>query len=222
MTDFVPTVPAAWPEHEHTPAPVFSRPSKHLEIEFTGSGSEYFRIWIVNLLLTVVTLTLYLPWARARRLRYFMGNTLVGGQPLGFHGESGKMFKGYLLVLVFFGLYSVAGNISPTAGFIALLAVVGLWPALFKSSLQFRLGNTSWRSLRFGFDGSLGGAYAAMLPLFIPALILVGAQTLGVDVKHPPQWYVTVSAVVGLSVIVVSPWLFWNLKQYQHNHYTLG
>ena len=38
---------------------------------FTASGSEYFRIWIVNLLLTLGTLGLYYPWARVRKLRYF-------------------------------------------------------------------------------------------------------------------------------------------------------
>ena len=47
---------------------------RELRIEFTGSGSEYFRIWIVNLLLILVTLGLYLPFAKARRLRYFYGN----------------------------------------------------------------------------------------------------------------------------------------------------
>jgi Bacterial protein of unknown function (DUF898) len=40
-----------------------------LDVRFTGSGSEYFRIWIVNLLLMLVTLSLYYPWAKVRRLR---------------------------------------------------------------------------------------------------------------------------------------------------------
>ena len=43
-------------------------------VAFTASGSEYFRIWIVNLLLIIVTLGLYLPFAKARRLRYFYAN----------------------------------------------------------------------------------------------------------------------------------------------------
>eukprot|EP01041_Mallomonas_annulata_P027255 gene27255-48802_t len=64
--------------------------TNQIGIAFTGSGSEYFRIWIVNLLLMLVTLGIYFPWAKARRLRYFMGNTLVGGQPLGFHGNAWK------------------------------------------------------------------------------------------------------------------------------------
>ncbi|MDB5964421.1 MAG: hypothetical protein JWQ72_921, partial [Polaromonas sp.] len=53
-----------------------------LDIVFTGSGSEYFRIWIVNMLLMVVTFGFYFPWSKVRRLRFFFSNTLVGGQPL--------------------------------------------------------------------------------------------------------------------------------------------
>ena len=50
-----------------------------LELRFVGSGSEYFRIWIVNLLLTILTLSLYYPFAKVRRMRYFHGATEVGG-----------------------------------------------------------------------------------------------------------------------------------------------
>jgi uncharacterized membrane protein YjgN (DUF898 family) len=198
-------------------------PTPHLlPMQFTGSGSEYFRIWIVNLLLTIVTLTLYVPWARARKLRYFMANTLVGGQPLGFHGNPRQMFKGYLLICVFVILYSLAGNFSPTAGIVALAAGTLLWPALFKSSLQFRLSNTSWRGLRFAFRGSLAGAYRAMLPLLIPGAILLAGQHLMMDPTHPPLWFGVFAGVIGLSMMAIAPWLFWNIKQYQHRHYALG
>ena len=37
---------------------------ENLSLVFTGSGSEYFRIWIVNLLLMFVTLGIYFPWAK--------------------------------------------------------------------------------------------------------------------------------------------------------------
>ena len=193
-----------------------------LEIAFTGSGSEYFRIWIVNLLLTLVTLGIYYPWAKVRRLRYFHGNTLVGGRPLGFHADPKKMLKGYLLVGVLLALYSVAGNFHAVAGLVAFVAVMLIWPALLKSSMQFRLANTSWRGLRFRFTGDLRGAYAAMLPLFVPALCLVAAGTFVPDQEQPPMWYLYVSGSVMVGLVVVSPWLFQRLKAYQHNHYALA
>ena len=193
-----------------------------LRIEFTGSGSEYFRIWIVNLLLTVVTLGLYYPWAKVRRLRYFRGSTLVGGEPLDFHGDPKKMLKGYLLVLVLFGLYSVAGKFSPTAGFIAFLIVAGIWPALLKSSMQFQMANTSWRGMRFRFVGSLSGAYRAWFPVFVPSVLLLGALAAAGDAKQAPVWVGFLALAVMLVGLVGSPWLLWNLKRYQHDHYALA
>ncbi|MDR1854861.1 MAG: DUF898 domain-containing protein, partial [Azoarcus sp.] len=39
-------------------------------LQFTGSGGEYFRIWIVNLLLSILTLGIYSAWAKVRREQY--------------------------------------------------------------------------------------------------------------------------------------------------------
>jgi uncharacterized membrane protein YjgN (DUF898 family) len=67
-------------DHPHLPRQASGPPALPLRavslhtIQFTGSGSAYFRIWVVNLLLTVVTLGLYHPWAKVRKLQYFYGN----------------------------------------------------------------------------------------------------------------------------------------------------
>ena len=47
--------------------------------EFTGSAGEYFRIWIVNLFLTPITLGIYSAWAKVRKKRYFYGCTRFDG-----------------------------------------------------------------------------------------------------------------------------------------------
>lgn len=196
--------------------------SIQLDIRFTGSGSEYFRIWIVNLLLLLVTLGLYFPWAKVRRLRYFYGNTVVAGEPLGFHGDPKKMFKGFALVGVLFGLYSVAGNFSPYAGLMAFLAVVVIWPALFKSSMQFRMANTSWRGLRFRFCGTLADAYRASVPLFVPGILIVGWEAVKRDAAVMPTAYGVALGAIFLASLLSAPWLLWNLKKYQHGNYALA
>ncbi len=193
-----------------------------LSIQFTGSGSEYFRIWIVNLLLMLVTLGIYYPWAKVRRLRYFYGSTEINGAPLDFHGDPKKMLRGYALTGVLVGLYSTAGNFSPLAGLIAFILIAALWPALFKSSMQFRLANTSWRGLRFRFTGGVGGAYRAMLPLFIPGVLILVAVLFVPDGKQPPPWYLALLGGLAAVMLLAAPWLWWNLKSYQHNHYALA
>ena len=108
----------------------------HHILDVAGTGSEYFRVWIVNMLLILLRLSLYCPWAKVRRLRHVYRNTLADHHPLDFHGSPLKMLRGYRLVGVLALLYSVVDNFSALAGLLALLIVAGIWPALLKSSLH--------------------------------------------------------------------------------------
>lgn len=202
--------------------------TRTLRVAFTGSGSEYFRIWIVNLLLSMVTLGFYLPFARARRLAYFHGNTQLDGHALGFHGDPWKMLRGYVLMLGLGGAYALASRWSPLATLAAVSVMALAWPALWRASLQFRLANTSWRGLRFGFDGDLRGAYAAMLPAFLPAVAMIavmalaGPETNEAGELTDPDSGKTFGLLFGgvvLASLLISPWAIAAIKRYQHGHY---
>lgn len=212
-------------EHAESGTETLEEVSVHrLDINFTGSGSEYFRIWIVNLLLIVVTLGLYWPWAKVRRLRYFWGNTLVDGDPLGFHGDPKQMFKGWVLVGLLFIAYNWASNFSAVAGVVAFVALGALWPALWRSSMRFRMANTSWRGLRLRFAGSVRDAYLAHLPPFIVVLPMVILSIWIPDDPEAdfPRWVgMGYLALLALGVALL-PWLLWRLKVYQQRHYALG
>lgn len=201
-----------------------------LEIRFTGSGSEYFRIWSVNLLLILVTLGLYLPFAKARRIRYFYANTLVDGQALSFHGNPWKMFRGFVLLVVLMGAYTGAGKVSAGAAFVAFLILCAVWPALWRASLQFRLGNTSWRGLRMRFEGSLKEAYLACAPLYLPLIAFTAWSRLmapeasgddAVDQAAMQAFGATSLFVMGI-VMLLTPLSFALFKRYQHAGYRIA
>lgn len=196
-------------------------------IEFTATGSEYFRIWIVNLLLTLVTLGLYLPWAKVRKLQYFYRNTWVAGDALDFHGEPRKMLRGTLIAAAFLVVYSVGSNFSGWAALLAAVAFVGLWPALFRAALRFRLANTSWRGLRFRFTGDTAAAYACMLPplalLLLPVAVM-GAMAPG-GRGQPCALPPSASALAGLGMLAffaALPYFLWRIRRYQHGNYAFG
>lgn len=205
-----------------------SDPAQTLDIRFTGSGSEYFRIWIVNLLLTLVTFTLYWPFARARRLAYFQNNTLVGKDPLGFHGDPWKMFRGYLLMLLFGVSYWAVSNFAPAFAWVPVLVLAVLWPALWRASLQFRLRNTSWRGVRMSFEGDLQGAYGCMLPFFAPVLafgLVIALVAPGLQASKDGAAGAMLATAMGLVVLAMaalSPWLMARIKQYQHGGYAFA
>jgi uncharacterized membrane protein YjgN (DUF898 family) len=131
---------------------------------FTGSGSEYFRIWIVNLLLTLVTLGIYSAWAKVRKAKYFHNNTVVDGSSFDYHGKPMAILKGRAIAFVLAVGYNVMINSgSGWLAFGALLALAAGLPWLLWKSLQFRAWNTSWRGVRFGFGGTIGEAYKTFL-----------------------------------------------------------
>jgi len=217
-----PALPLAGAQGPAAMPPAIPSEPRPATIEFTGSGSEYFRIWIVNLLLILVTLSLYLPFARARRLRYFHANTLVHGHALGFHGDPWKMLRGHLLVIALFGSYALANRFSPSAGGIAVLVLAALWPALWHASMRFRLANTSWRGLRMRFTGSLGGAYLALLPALPVALVLAATAIAGQPGVEPSPALGVAVGLAFLAMLVLSPLALARTKRYQHSHYALA
>jgi uncharacterized membrane protein YjgN (DUF898 family) len=194
------------------PAAAVAEP-RVLAIRFTGSGSEYFRIWAVNLLLILVTLGLYLPFAKARRIRYFYANTLVDGQALSFHGDPWKMFRGFLLMVVLMALYGGLEQVSRLASVAALIALVLLWPPLWRAGMRFRLSNTGWRGLRFGFSGDVAGAYRVFLPVSVPlVLVALMPEDAGLALRG-------LAGIAGLALNLMIPWTLGLAKRYQHNNY---
>jgi uncharacterized membrane protein YjgN (DUF898 family) len=193
-------------------------------LQFVGSGSEYFRIWIVNLLLTLVTLGLYYPFAKTRRLKYFHAATELAGQPFAFHADPWKMFRGYALVAVMLILYSVAGQFSPVAGLVAFGIVAAIWPALWHSSLRFRFANTSWRGLRFHFRGSRGGAYATLAwPLLAVLAWLLAIWLAAPESGQAPSTGAAIFLGAGWLVLVLAMPVFLRLfHAYRQRHLALG
>lgn len=146
------------------------------KFSFTGSGSEYFRIWIVNLLLTIVTLGIYSAWAKVRRTRYFYDSTHLAGSSFEYHGSPAAILKGRLIALALIGGYQLIFKFSEVLGLVALLLVILLLPWLVWKSIQFKLYNSSYRGIRFGFRGSLGKAYLAFL--LLPLLTMMSLYLL--------------------------------------------
>ncbi len=137
------------------------RQNQHFE--FTGKGWEYFRIWIVNVLLTILTLGIYSAWAKVRRLQYFYRNTRLADASFDYHGTPIAILKGRAIAFGLVLLYNVTLKFNPILGLGIGLLLVLTMPWLLMRSLRFKLYNSSYRGLRFGFAGSTGGAYSAFL-----------------------------------------------------------
>ncbi|RLJ38549.1 YjgN family protein [Acidovorax sp. 106] len=160
---------------QEQPSVFMSQNIEAYPMEFTGSGGEYFRVWIVNVLLGIVTLGFYTPWARRRTAMYFYGHSMVANSPLEFTAQQRKMVVGFVLLVLLSIAYKLAANTGQDlAVALMLLGGAALSPYIWASAMRFRLGATRWRGLRLQFAASWKEVYLASWPVFALALVWFG------------------------------------------------
>lgn len=147
---------------------------REIPIEFHATGGEYFRIWIVNLLLSIVTLGIYSAWAKVRRMRYFYGSTSLEGSSFEYHGRPIAILKGRIIAIGAYLVVVILGQLSPVFSIVMFpLFIFGL-PWIVMRSRLFQMRMSSWRGLRFNFHGTYGGALGAVIAWPILAVITLG------------------------------------------------
>ena len=189
--------------------------------QFTGSGGEYFRIWIVNLLLSVLTLGVYSAWAKVRRTQYFYRNTRLAGSTFFYHGKPLAILKGRLLALALALAFKLTLGLSGIAAMAILALPVLALPWLLGRSFRFRLANSSYRGVRMRFAGTGAQAYQALG--WGPPVLLIGTVFIGMSASTLGTVFVIVSSV-GLAALAAAlvPLTHFGLKDYQHNHSYFG
>lgn len=128
---------------------------------FTGSGVAFFALVAKNMLLTLLTLGIFLPWAKTERRKYLWQNIEIAGHRLRYHGTGKELLVGYAKVvvayLVFIGVSATAIKVlGPTLGFVVQvglgIAVLALVPFAIWGSRRYLLSRTSYRGVRFGLE----------------------------------------------------------------------
>jgi len=163
-------------------------------LSFSGKGAEYFRIWIVNLALSILTLGIYSAWAKVRRLKYFYLNTTLAGSSFDFHGDPLAILKGRIIAVALLLAYQFSGMVSPVMALVAMGLLALVFPWLIVRSLRFKLHNSSHRGLRFSFRGSNKQGYInfllfPLLALFTLYLLAPLAHQRIKRYQHGNSWY---------------------------------
>ena len=137
------------------------------QVEFRGQTGEYFGIWIVNVLLSIITLGIYGAWAKVRDKKYMYGSTFIDDHSFDYHATGVQIFIGRIIVaMVLLGL-SLLNLINPVFYLIGLLGLLLLLPYIIIRALRFNARVSSYRNVRFDFVGKFGEAFVTyfLLPI---------------------------------------------------------
>lgn len=143
-------------------------------IDFRGNASEYFGIWIVNVVLTILTLGIYSAWAKVRRKRYFYGNTFLDGHSFEYHARPIRILQGRLIAVGIIIVFNLIVEFFPILGAVVLLVYAFALPFVINMGLRFNARMTSYRNVRFNFAGNYWEAFIAFILLPLAALFTLG------------------------------------------------
>ncbi len=154
------------------------------KIAFTGRAREYFGIWIINLIFSIMTFGIYSAWAKVRREKYFKNNTQILNTGFGYHASGGQIFKGRLIAFLILIFFSVVSSFQPMLGGIINLVFLFLIPWLLNSSMRFAARMTSFRNIRFNWLGTYWKTF-----WFLVIAPFVGLLTFGLITPLISKYY---------------------------------
>jgi uncharacterized membrane protein YjgN (DUF898 family) len=151
-------------------------------LHYDGRIGQLYSIFVVNLLLTIITIGIYRFWAMTRWRRYFWSHMAFQGERFEYTGRGLELFLGFLMAIgIMIGLGIATGILSfvfrlihpilsivPFIGFYVAFLILA-FAARF-SAQRYRLSRTLWRGIRGGMTGSAlaYGARSLLYTLLLP------------------------------------------------------
>ncbi len=185
-----------------------------LPLEFRGSALAYFRIWIVNLCLTLLTFGIFSAWAKVRKKRFLYSHIFIDGTPLQYLGQPIPILKGRLIAGIGFLVYYMSSHFAVSLLPWVLMAGLIAAPWVIVRSAAFNARYSAFRNMTFHFDA---GYVDALKVLYAWGIIPVFVIVMMFQWPLNPTFLGIISVVFAFSF----PWLIMCLKKFvvEHTYY---
>ena len=130
---------------------------KKNKFSYTGSAGEIFKIFLINIFLSIITLGIYSFWGKTKMRRYLASVLSLGGSRLEYTGTGREIFMGFIKIVPFFivAVIIIAFFQHPVLIFLfyATLGFMALAGAY--AGLKYKASRTTWRGIRGKVEGSI-------------------------------------------------------------------
>lgn len=135
-------------------------------LQYDGRISELYRIFLVNVLLTIITLGIFRFWAITRYRRYLWAHMRFQNERFEYAGRGLELFLGMLMAIgILIGMSIAAAFLAFICRLIhpalAVVPTFGVYVFIFVlmgaarfSAQRYRLSRTLWCGIRGGMEGS--------------------------------------------------------------------
>ncbi len=161
---------------------------------YLGKGTEFAIVFFKNILLTILTLGLYYPWAKTKSLKYHYQSTELESTRFTFNGTGKEAFKGFIKVYVIVFLFYILiiyGSLSRNTTVIFLtfglfyLFFLLLTPFAIHGSARYKSSRSSWKGIHFKYLGDRMELFWKFLSGFLLTFFTLGiyGSWFSIDIK---------------------------------------
>ena len=132
-------------------------------IKYFGKGAEFAIIYFKNIILTILTLGLYYPWAKVEILKYHYQSTELDEARFTFHATGKEVFRGFIKVyVIFILLYAFLFYALQTQNNVLMFSAIGFFylfllliiPFAIHGAVRYRSSRSSWKGIHFKYLGN--------------------------------------------------------------------
>ncbi len=162
---------------------IITKTKQNLSIKYVGKGVEFAIIYFKNIILTILTLGLYYPWAKVEILKYHYQSTALDDSRFSFNGTGKEVFRGFIKVYVILILvYGFLFYALQTQHQVLMFSAIGLFylflllviPFAIHGAVRYRSSRSSWKGIHFKYLGDRAEFFWLYIKGILLTLITIG------------------------------------------------
>lgn len=128
---------------------------------YSASIGTIFGIWLLNLVLSIVTIGIYSFWGKTRMRRYIAGSFTLLGDRFDYTGTGKELFFGFLkalpfIIVIYAPIIIYPPEVYPITNLMFIVFYFLILVAIYAAT-RYRLSRTTWRGIRGRLSGSAFG-----------------------------------------------------------------
>jgi uncharacterized membrane protein YjgN (DUF898 family) len=174
---------------------LYGEHTRRIPFIFSGSGFEYFKLWLVNVLVCVLSAGVLYPWAQVRSLRYFYQHTQLDNAEFLYTSNPQKIFLVQFALVLYVASLGYAFFNAPRFCIAGVVSLIVLLPFYCFKRSAFKQQHSFYCDTGFQQTSTLRDVYRVLLAW--PLLAVLSAGLAAPYTVFKIQQYRTQSTSIG-------------------------
>ena len=170
-------------------------PSAAHRLSFHGGGGSLLKLYIINNILSMITLGIYYFWGKTKIRQYLYSQLEFMGERFHYTGTGRELFNGWfkasLILIVLFGAPNALSEfVNPAYGLLSIPAFLFILPFAMVNARRYRMSRSLWHGVRFAFTGKVISCMKLYFVTYLLTILTLGGYSSFMHVRKQEFWRV--------------------------------